>query len=418
MISVDPETWLALNEDEFALRPKVTWHIGGGANAIDVTDRVLIDQLGPVTRSLSPFLGGYRVSECIVTLRNDDGKFTTKDSGSYLALGPEYYYRTKMIVQEGVRRLDGTWEYIDVFTGRVDSINTLPGVIEIKLLDEVVTAMSIPMPEDYAIPLMADAGLFGLTKSAISIMGNLLVNYTYLTSDVTDASTGGILAFRGVQFSWPLSGIVNRGTSIGMAAGAVIRSCLGTMIATENGMVDVVNEYLPRNTVSTGGTWGGDYGTIAFDESNSWNYEYMEPIALFASEVVVSYQSSSIAYRDTAVETQIGRHSAHVDMPFCQHAAFAHWAARLIQETHATFPHLISFVTSGKALLAQLNDVVQVTDPETGVVADCKVVSKEWRPEGIGMTVLRYNSESSLFASSNDWVRYGSSTWGGTDKFL
>jgi hypothetical protein len=375
VIRVAAETLAALSQKEMAFKVRVIWNVEAGGTPLDVSDRVL--EISPIERSLAPFLSGFQISDCNITLRNEDGKFARGVNTSYLRTGPTRYHLTKLTVEQGIRRADMTWEYVPVFTGRVYWVRFTSGQIEVKVVSQFTLLRNHTIAEEYQFGQMHIAGIPQALKQHFSL---IVTKFSSLTAADIDTAGLDYLFMTGMEMpsGWLLTGTIPQGASVGTGLEDFARSILCTAIETETGKLTFVPEVWPR-------TWcelvqSSSAFPVRFDETNAQGFEVVDGLATTATEVIVHYQGTSMRYPAAALATDanVGRISRNISCPYMTHGHTAGWAARLIYEHFKSFPLACSFSTFGWGLLVQLNDRVNFTDPETGLSFKGRVVTKVW----------------------------------------
>ena len=394
------------------MRQRVLWDVGKtGGDGIDVTDRTMT--IAPITRALSPFLGGYEPVQVYVQIANEDRKFSSRTAGSHLEDGPTFFYGTTVKVQQGFELEDKSIEYVDVFTGIVQYVRHVEDSIEIRAADKLTILQSLQSSELYAIEPMASA----LIEESV---GDALIDFAttlgpLVAGDFDSTSLGWLHASDGMRDAgWQISGTIPQGSNMAAAMAVLARSGLATLILTESGQLDLISEMLPREANSNEAA--SDQFPDLFDSSNSLGFELVESQPHTVTDLTVEYAGVSYHYRDTADETSTGRLPKTINMPFCRSMMCAAWACRLVYEHHKQFPPMLIWIPPVLGHLVQLNDRCRVKDPMTDTVATYRVVSKSIA-DGIPILVgARSPSESTIFDTV--FATVGTHTWNGSTEML
>lgn len=405
MISASAETLTALSQKQIALKVRVIWYLNAGASPTDVSDRVL--DMSPVQRTLAPFLGGFGISDCTFTLRNNDGRFNRSADQSHFRLGPSRYHLTKVTIEQGIRDAEGAWEYFPVFAGRVQWVRFVRDSIEVKIVSQFTILRALPMPEEYQ---FGEMHLGGFPYALELNFPAVVTGFANLTAADLDDGAKDYEFVTGMErpSGWTMTGTIPQGASIGRSLEDLARSILCTAIENEAGKLTFVPEVWPRTWC--GLSQGSAIFPVRFDETNAAGFEFVEGLQTTATEVVVHYQGTNMRYRRAADETYSGRISVNISCPYMTHGHTAGWAARMLYEHFKTFPLAASFTTFGWGLLIQLNDRVVFTDPENGTTYTGKVVTKYWTRQSVTLGLLVSPAEGTIF--NGTFAAVDSTSWG------
>lgn len=364
MIRVEAATVAALAADAVAVQPRVRWALQGGV--LDVTDRLIEGALPRVRHEIGAYLAGERYPSMSVELQNHDNLLTPDDvAGSLLAnKTPDQWMLDEITYDVGIRRADGTWEYIPVFTGLVSDPLLEPGKISVDARPLLSYAAQTELPWEYH---FTSTDLLGVV--AYFFGANTTVTYP---GDYDQSFTAGLELLESLD--WNLYGTVRRGTTIGAASLLVAKSCLGTLWTTEAGKIAFASEFPGA---------AGDFGFMPWDfagvirERDASDWRMSRPLDLAAREVTVQYQGVSVSWRSTAQESNIGRLPRTVTAPYMAFMRQAMLAARILFEQYGSYPIVLAFSLGVRGLLIQVNDRIKVEDPFTNTIRTARVVSKD-----------------------------------------
>lgn len=328
MIQCSPEAFRALSSREFHLKLRVTWRLTYGDGGIDITDRILSGEMGAISRSLAPFLAGYNASTIGLSIANDDGAFSPYLTTSHLAGGPNNYWGSEIVIEEGVELPDGTFEYLPVTVGRVQEAVFRPGRVEVQAMDILEILKRLPLGEEVRMVGVHPTSAFPIGLNPL--LSDFIVDNSWVESgSVATSSRSWSHADKICDGAgWLLSGGFAKGAPLGWAAAEIARSALATLVALEDGTVSIVSEVMPYR-------WGDDRaaGDIFFPEvfggDTAAGFQFLETLDTHCTEVIVNYQGAYAAYRATTDEYRVGRIVREVSMPLCARGSQAQWGARL-----------------------------------------------------------------------------------------
>lgn len=409
MIQATPEAYKELVSPSFRLKTKVTWRLDRSTSGgIDITERVT--SISTVRYSMGQFLGPFEPVGLSMTIANDDERFTTGKSGGYIEGGPADYYLTELSIQQGPVLPDGSVEYKDVYTPRIQNIipNKGAGTVELQLIGPLGVMDLTPLPEDFSFG--SESGLSDLYEPIEDVLKEL-ADFTFLDSATIFKTTSpGWEQINDwlIGSGWPIVGSVRRNESVADVAAELAKSCLATLVETEDGKLDLLPRLLPRVFGAT--MVDIDIPDPLDDLAGSPATNFVEGVQLSASEVNAEYAGTAMKYRDATAES-VGRIPKVVSLGFARLAYQAAYAARLIQEHHAPFPKAIVIEAPGIGLLAQLGDRFKARNP-AGEMTTWTVVEKMWQPGTVVLRGMENPAESSIFEL--DTEVFGTATWGDT----
>lgn len=399
MIQVDAATAVALAQPTVEARPKITWNLQGGA--LDLSGRVVEGTLPRVRHELGAYLSGERFPGVTFEFQNADNLLTPDDvSGSMLAnKQPQDWMLDALVFEVEVRRADGTWEAIPVFTGLVADVLLDPGKVTVTAVPVLTYARETELPWEFTFTP-------SWILNAVSYFFGANTTVTYPTD--YDQSFTSVLELL-PSLDWNLYGTVKRGTTIGAAALLVAKSCLCTLWTTETGKIAAASEFPGR--CGDFGIWPA-YWPDPIREEDGSDWRLSRPLDLAAREVVVQYQGVSVAWRSTAHEGNIGRLSRTVTAPYMAFSRQALLAARLLFEQYGNYPLVLSFTTGIRGLPIQLNDRVPIVDPwSDGEVRTWRIVSKDVA----GMEMMRFEAvlegHEDTVVTNKTFARWGTTVW-------
>lgn len=406
MIQVSNAAYRALLAPEVRIKTEIVWRLTRSTGGIDISDRA---RVAPVNYQISPFLGGMGRVATSVTIDNSDGAFTTGANASFLVGGPDAYVNTEIRVRQGPVLPDGTVEYIDVFTGRVDDIEWDIGTLEVKVLGILETLAETPLPETFVFG--AQAGLSGELYYALKETMVAMLAYTpFAAADIDTTSTGFAQCNDWLlHCGWLVTGQIPQRTSVGVAMEELARSWLGHLVQTEAGKIGVIPGVLPREFgVSLEGIDVPDL----LEDPLAHEFALREDKREAATEVIVEYAGTTISRRDSTVEAAgIGRKTKYVSMQYCRLGAQAAWTAAILLQQNRPWPKTLTCSCPGYGLLIQVGDRCHVKDSITGVTRNLQVMAKRWEQEGNIALLLRERKDDAT-VWNKDMAHWGVESWG------
>lgn len=398
MIQVEAATAVALAQPTLYARPRLRWNLQGGV--LDITDRLLGAALPRVRHELGAYLSGERFPDVTFELQNADNLLTPDDvNGSLLQnKDPQDWLLDQIVYDVEIRRADGTWEAIPIFTGLVSDTLLEPGRITVTASPVLTYARQTELPFEFTLTpsWFIDAATY-FFSSATTI--------TYPTD--YDQSYTSVLELL-PSLDWNLYGTIKRGTTIGDAALLIAKSCVCSMWTTEGGKIAAASEFPGR--CGDFGIWPSYWpDPIRLDDASDWRLS--RPMDLAAREVVIQYQGVSVAWRSTAHEGNIGRLSRTVTAPYMAFGRQAMLAARLLFEQYGNYPLTLGFTTGIRGLPIQLNDRVPVIDPWTETLRTWRVVSKDVVDPAIIRFEAVLEGHESTVITNKTFARWGTTSW-------
>jgi len=395
VIQVAAATRAALEKGDIKARIRLLWNLEG--DQIDISDRVL--GVPNIARSIGSFLRGFRISPINLELDNSDRYFSPDHASSILhGRHPQDYMTSTMALQCGIQRADHSFEYVPVEYGFLAKIIYREGVAICEIRDmlshvaNVQLANQLELNPHYANTLVNEGK-------------ELLMSNTHLVSgDFGDSVSEAdeLLA----DIDWTVSGTVSRGTTIGAAMEALGSSALGYWYPAEDGTIEFGTEFP---------SYFGDYTALrgawpeVINKTNAGDFQVTDSVDSGCTEVVVAYQGLSIVYRDSTLESAIGRISRTVQMPFVRFARSARTAARILYEMNGGIPRIVSFTLGSKGLLLQLGDRIRIEDPITETEATYRVTVKQWSPGAVRFEAALDGHETSII--NGTFAQWDVSTW-------
>lgn len=398
MIQVEAATRAALELGDIKVRIQVLWNLEG--EQIDISERVL--GVPNITRSLGSFLRGFRITPITLQLDNSDGYFSPAGSSSILCgREPADYLTSSLELKIGILRADDTFEYVPIETGYLVKLLYSEGMVNVEIRDPISHVASIQLAEQLELnPHYAN--------TLVNEAKEMLMNNTHLVSgDFGDSVSEAdeLLA----DIDWTVAGTISRGTTLGAALESLGASALGYWYPAEDGTIEFGTEFP---------THFGDYTALRdawpelITKDNAGGFQIVESLDSTATEVVVAYQGLSICYRDSSLESAIGRISRTVQMPFVRFARSARTAAYILYLMHGGVPRIATFSIGAKGLLLQLGDRIRVHDPITDAEATYRVVVKQWSPHAVRLEAIADGHETSII--NGTFAQWDVTTWGAT----
>jgi hypothetical protein len=400
MIQVEAETARALNAPFVDVQPRLRWALQGGV--LDLSDRLIAGALPRIRHDIGAYLAGERYPDVYFELINDDGLLTPADvTGSVLAnKKPGDYLLDTITYDVGVKRADGTYEYIPAYTGLVTDVLLEPGKVTVTASAPFTYAMQTELPWEFVFR----RGNLGFLDAATYLMGaNTTISYP------TDYDASYINHLELLKsHDWNLYGTIKSGTTIGSAMLLIAKSCLGTIWTTETGTLAFASEF-PGVCGDLG--YFPSYVPDPLLEADGSDWRMSRPIDLAASQVIVAYQGVSCSWRSTADEGNIGRLPRTVVAPYMATLRQAATSARILYEAYGNYPTILAFTMGPRGMLVQVNDRIPIVDPFTNTLGTYRVTSKDFA--GPAMTRLEVVAEGheSTVISSSAFAKWGTTTW-------
>jgi hypothetical protein len=380
MIHVPADVNVALYQESVTHFLKVTWTLNDGQE-IDLSDRILT--VGNVTRSLSPYLLGYRISSLSISFRNDDRFFSvnanTTDGESMISYrGGQEYMASRLQLWDGVVGPKTGVHYLPVYKGMVQTMDFEPGVVSFHVVDALSYLTHKPLPEQVTVDP---------SVTVAAQLQDLLKDFSVIVAaDIDTTASFDFAAEVQEDLDWTVFGIIPQNTLLWKAANDLARSGFGVIYPDEEGLIKYQTEFpvtsgqetyfIPVHPLEVSDATGSGFSTNISEQ-------------LVSTEVTVRYQNVEVTHRDTTLESKIGRVNIPVSMPFILFARCARQAARVLQETGKTYQDVVSFALPSYGLTLQLNDRVSVTDPISDFTDTYRVISKTWTTSGLGIGCVK-----------------------------
>ena len=403
MIQVAAKTAVAIRQPRVATKLRFRWHIGANDEVMDITRRVIT--VPTVSRSISALLSGGRVSGMKLSLVNTDN-LLSPDSGYMASKTAQTVMLSKVTMEQGIQAADETWEYVPIYTGLVREIDYLPGRAELALVDPLSAAGNRALPE--TITLGVPGSDYEWPSDAIQQLYTDHAPFVTFDSGSFDHADG-----IHKDTGWSIMGEIKEGTKLAGAVNAIAASGLGQVIAQEDGTVSFVTEF-PR--VAGNRIRIADEFPDKFDSSRAAGWRMKRGLPLSATELRVAYQGTSVGYRDTTKEGDIGREAKTVPCPYIRFGRSAFLAARILYESIQNLPMEINFLVGARGLLVQLGDRVRVHDPISDTARTVRVVAKRWHPKGVKLATVVDGHEDTII--KGEFASWDSTTWGDADEVL
>jgi hypothetical protein len=402
MIDVPQAALDALVGPTLSVRLRATWKLWGGNEALPVTDRII--SITPFVRQISAYMAGSSVTPCSVMLDNSDGALDMGATSSHVqdAMG---YLNSIMTIEEGIVGADGVTYYYPIYTGRVHQAIYSGGRVEVLMRDVMAVLLQSPIPSPYTVPLndgtsQKDTSIVQALEDVIALSG---ISTTVVDTDAVTTNISNGLRDAG----WILSGTVTSGVVLGDVIQGLAASCLCTAVSTESGKLRLLPEW-PEFVGHDYHMWRDRPGLV-FDASNSSEWTFSQIVDAIATEIVVEYQGTSVAHRDTTSEALVGRQSRRASMPFCGRGHQAMEAARILIKQYSDVAEVIGFSNHAHARLLQVGDMIRCKDPHTNREQIYRVVGKSWSREGVGISATHENQD----LLDKSFAIFGTTSWGG-----
>lgn len=396
MITVPADVFEAMHRETIRKRLRVTWSMGDGTS-LDVTDRA---EVGTITRTLRPLLGGYSAPAFSLRLSNHDKMFSEYSSASILYNRDRSDYLGSTITIEQAVWGDTTgWHYLPVITGIVTKIATSGRRVELRCVGGLAR---------YLRKGLAEAITLDPNLTASEHVESILTTYTPLTAG--DMDTASFTFAENVQYDiqWTIYGQIPAGTPILKAAEDVAQSGFGQIYDGEDGTIYYSTQF-PRDA-GDNHIARSDY-PHTIDVTNAANFTTAVDEEQVASRIRVDYQNVMATYIDTALETDLGMTVAKtVRMPYLLFYRCARIAAYMVSVALGGFVDVISFTTHGIGLLLQLDDRVSVKAPDFDSSVTYRVTSKRWSQKWVEIEAVREWHLSSILDGS--FASRGVTNWG------
>lgn len=400
MIQLERATWDVLLASR-TLRAQVvaTWHLDG---ALDVTDR-LSDYSRPV-ESMGSYLGGYSIGVATVVLENTDGYLSPLGGAttSILANKPEQdIYLTKFSLSLRIDHPAGGYEDVPMYTGYVKYATWASGTVSLSLSDIISASLSAPLPETITVGHYSD-------RRPWLLFARLMDDYTALdsTADVQTESAGFFDSFT-EDIDWPLTGNIASGTAVGDALTALARCCMFALSPAADGSLSFLSCW-PQNA-----GFAPDVFPHLIDDSVAWDFQFAQGMTGTATEVQVAYRGVSATYRDTTLESKVGRLQVGVDMPFLSTYSQALYAARFLYEMHGGFTNTVRFSMGAPGVALRPWDRVRVKDPMNDSEYSMRVVSRSPSTVGYTFEAAEFKHEDTIVNA--DFAYWNSTNWDAED---
>lgn len=407
MIPVQAATFEAMCQPTVKVTPRLRLYLDGGDR--DVSNRLLQDPM--IHQRVGPFLDMARDVGQTFTLDNSDGWLTPADRDGSVLKGklPGDYYMSELQYDIGITRADETIEYVNVYTGVLTDI-ACPQVGVIEL--EAASRWGFGMEQATSREIILNGYL-----SVSWASGEIQSAYTR-TNAVCWPAVGpfqdgswAAASQMALNLDWHISGRLREGTAVGSVAHLLAASQGCQITPLENGYLRISPIMLPAQIGF--GPW---YVPHSVSEEDATNWRFSRPVDLGATEIVVTYQGTSIRYRDKTHESRAGRLVRTIAAPYCAFGRQAQILARVGYEQHGSFPIVLSFVTGPRGLLYQLNDWVEIRDPFTNTKNWYRITGKQVRFGSVGIEATLDGHRSSVV--EEDFIAWGSSAWSSQDYWL
>jgi hypothetical protein len=401
MIQVDAETAAALRNDSVEVKPRVLW-IHGDGDSIDISDRLMT--FPSTSMSLGAFLSGATSSRAPLSLQNADRVLTIDNSGGLFGnRQPKDRSLAKIAIDAGIKRADGTYEYVPIHTGYSDGPVYQPGSVDFDLESPFMMLKDAEVPEDIVIDPS--------TATASDVAQGLIQDNTLMSAGDFDVSWSIMDTFYR-EIDWIVGGRIRKGTAISGAAESLARSGLATIVPHENGKLRLLSEFPEFRTFPN-----DQYGDV-IDSTIGDNWFVSQSRQISATSVEVAYNSVSARYPHEADSTEdlVGKLHRTVACPYIYLGRCAATAAYILYEQHNGFPVTVSWTMGIRGIQIQLGDRVRVLDPVTETERTVRIVSKGWSNTRLQFAGVEDGHESSVIRRT--YARWDSTTWGSGTEYL
>lgn len=407
MIQVPADIFRVLASGSFAKRLRVTWTLNNG-QTIRLHEPDRTPSVSSVTRTLIPMLGGYRVSNCVVSISNHDQFLSPNKSTSFL-------YRQKradwldstMTVEQEVYGPETGWHAIPVYTGFVSDLTLGGAVAEFTVYDRLTRLLNLRIPDAIVVDFATITG---------QLIEDWLTTYSVLTTSELHSDSFDNTQGMQLDLAWYMQGFIPQNTPLATLVSDAARSGMANLYPQEDGKIRLDSEWPV--------VWGQDSRVlnifpVTLSEDTALNVQERFAASARAATVVVQYQGIEVEHRNATAETELGYGEQEapakvISMPYLVRGALARWAAQFFYESQTDYLDQFSCEVPGLGLLLQVNDRVPVQSKHDDTVRQFRVMSKSWSSTTTRIEAVRESHYDTILAGT--FAQEGSTAWSSTTE--
>lgn len=384
MIHAPADIFEAVHRPVVSKRLRVRWELKDG-NTIDLSDR-LID-VGTVTRTIKPLLGGYSSSSFGFTVWNGDQALNPFRADSRIgSLAPEDYIDGRVTLEQGILGSTSGWVFFPIYAGPVVSLSGVDDRVEFRVSDSIARLLNQGLVETE----MLD---HSVTPSEQIV--DLIDRHSSM--DVSQLDTAGSFAFAQEaqrELEWVTYGELPKGSNLFRIISDVASSGGGVVWPDESGLVRYEVE-LPNYMGGSLATRGTKIFPAVFHAgqrgpANSAGFRYQRAQGGTAAEVVARFMGTYAGTISFDRQAKLGFLSQRkVECPYLTTMRCADLVTRIMYEALAGYVDVIAWTTHGLGLLAQLNDRVRVIPTGMTEPALYRISSKTWNRREVTLEAVR-----------------------------
>lgn len=408
MISVDPETYDALQMPTVTVTPRLRLLLDGGD--VNLTPRLLEDPM--IQARVGPWLDMARDGGQTFTIADTDKMLTPADVEGSLLRGkkPSDWFLSDVIYDIGIRRADGTDEYVPVYTGVLTDLSCPQvGVVSMETASRWGFGMETEMAMER---VLNGSNAIDWGPTVIQTIYNLTNEIAWPASPFTDSSWSAVDGMM-KQLDWHLVGRIRQGTPVSSGAHLLASSCGCQITPLETGLLRISPVMFPAECGAGGYAPWMVPGVISEKNANGWRMT--RPIDLAATEIIVRYQSTSVRWRNKDNEGGSGCLARTMTLPYIAFGRQAALIARIAYEQHGNAPMVVNFVMGPAGLLYQLNDWVLIEDPFTNSQNWFRITAKQVRFGSVGFEAVQDGHLASVIQEG--FVIWGTTAWSDTTRY-